>query len=109
MTLKKRAFPGLTLVPEVLRRRSMVERTPISAATSADSSMLSVRSFEFTTDASVVSPKLGAGPRVSSEAVSVRGVMSPGVWGAGSVEPISWDKLYSMPLISANSRWKTTS
>ena len=107
MTLKKRAFPGLTLVPEVLRRRSRAVRAPISAATSTESSMLSAKFFEFTTDASVVSPKLEAGPRVSSE--SARGVTSPGVWGVESVEPINWDKLYSMPLISANSRWKTTS
>jgi hypothetical protein len=67
MTLKKRVFPGLTLVPEVLRRRSMAVRAPISAATWTESSMLSVRFFEFTTDASVVSPKLWAGPRVFSE------------------------------------------
>lgn len=62
MTLKKRAFPGLTLVPEVLLRRSIAVRAPISAAISTDSSKCSVRFLVFTTDASVVSPKLRAGP-----------------------------------------------
>ena len=61
MTLKKRAFPGLALIPELLRR-SIAERGPISVATSTDSRKFSVRFLEFTTDASVVSPKLGAGP-----------------------------------------------
>ena len=61
MTLKKRAFPGLMLVPETLRQHSIAVCVPISAVVWTDLSKFSVGLLEFITDTLVVLPKLCAG------------------------------------------------
>jgi len=115
MTAKKREFPGFTVVPDVLRLFSMEGLTPISSATDASCASVSCKSLSgSTTEASIWSPNFFGGASFAGSGadggVSDVGVLVPEVSDDdedGVDVPMSWSRLYSMPLTLANSRSST--